>query len=568
MMLEVYPRLLLVEDDPNDAAMVLAALVEGGVSAETHRIANATALVSCLGDATWDLVITDCRLHGFGGREVLALVQEFAGDLPVIVVSASVGEEVAASMMRQGARDFVSKTNLSRLAPAVQRELREARARAARRLAEQRAWRLAFRDPVTELPNRNGLIDHIARALATASAPTAVVSLELRELSEIRNTVGPRQLDVFLRSAAFRFAGVARHPATLGHVESGTFAVCLPGATSEGAVRVAEGMLRALDLPLHDGSVRVRLCASAGVAVHPEHGGTADILLRRAAVAAELARREGRGIGIYDRHADGFHQARLDLVTDLWGAAERGELRLEYQPSVTPHNGRMVRAEALLRWQRPRVGSVAPPDFIPLAERSGSIRDLTPWVLNEAIHHCVAWRRYGLDAGVAVNLSAMGIHVPGLAGRIRDLLAEAGLPPEQLTVELTEGGLARNPEGAANTLRDLRELGVRAAIDGYGAGTSSLAYLRDLPVSALKIDRSFLREGLGDRRDVSIVRSTVMLAHQLDLSVVAQGVEDAQTYAVLGGLGCDEVQGFHLARPMSPAEMLRWYEGRSGGKKS
>jgi EAL domain-containing protein (putative c-di-GMP-specific phosphodiesterase class I)/GGDEF domain-containing protein len=551
-------RVLLVETDDLLADAVTDALGSEGSDVHVERIETATALVSQLGEATWDMVVTNHRLNGFGAHEVLALVREFGGDLPVIVVAGEVGGEIAAELMRAGASDLVSANNLARLPVALRRERDEAGQRRGRRVADQRAWRLAFRDPVTELPNQHGMVDRIARALLVPTAPTSVIWLELVDIADIRNTIGARQLDVLLRNAVFRFSGIVRTPATLAHLSTGTFAVCLPGHDVASALPVAASLVRSLANPVCDGSMRARFHAHAGVAAAPADGDSADTLLRRAAVAAAVAKRRAQPVFRYDSECDPFTQERLAVVTDLWGAAERGELRLEFLPAVDLPARNTVSAEALVRWRRPGKGLLFPCDFIPIAERSGSIREITRWVIQEAVAACATWQSDGIPLGVAVNLSTAGIHEPGIVEIIEQALQVHGLPPTSLTVELTESGVMRDPKVATQVLGSLHALGVRSAIDDFGTGYSCLAHLRNLPVHALKIDRSFLQGGLADPQDRNIVQSTVNLAHQLGLSVVAEGVESEATLELVSSLGCHRAQGHHIARPLHRRSLGPW----------
>lgn len=550
-------RILIVEDSAADAELMIGALQAEGLVAHFNRVETAAEIVHALEFAHYDLVLADNRLPTLDGAEIVALIRNGGRDVPVIIVSGTIGEEQAAALMKAGASDFINKANLARLAPAIEREIRESRDRSARRALEAEVWRLAYFDAVTDLPNRNLLSDRITRDLATGR-PVAVIYLELHRFPEIRNTLGCRQLDEVLRFAARRLAAIPSPEITLAHIAPDTFALSCPRTDAADAASLAGRLLATLIDPGTDGVLRMCLGGAAGIAVSPDHGETADALIRRAGIAAEAARLAGTPVELYDLDADVFTARRLDLINDLWTAADRGEFELHFQPQVNLRQRKTVGVEALLRWRRPGTGSGSPEMFIPIAEQSGSIRPITTWVLGRALQECAAWRKRGISPRVSVNVSGVSLLDAAFTRLVSDQLAKFDLPSAALALEITEGALMRDPRGARTTLEQLRDLGVRVVIDDYGAGYSSLSYLKHLPVSALKIDKSFLRGDFYDQRDVSIVRSTIGLAHNLGVSVVAEGIEHGATLERLERLGCDEGQGFHIARPMPAADLGHW----------
>jgi EAL domain-containing protein (putative c-di-GMP-specific phosphodiesterase class I) len=292
---------------------------------------------------------------------------------------------------------------------------------------------------------------------------------------------------------------------------------------------------------------------SIGIALNPEHGADSDVLLRRADVAMYVAKRSGRGFATYSPDQDQHSPERLALVSELRRAIESDELMLVYQPKVSLRTSRCVGVEALIRWNHPQRGLIPPDQFIPLAEQTGLIKNLSQWVLNSALRQASEWQTQGVAVPIAVNLSMRDLHDPDLPDTVGALLKRWQVIPAHLMVEITENGLMADPARALQTISGLRVMGIRIAIDDFGTGYSSLAYLKRLPVDELKIDRSFVRDLATDEDDLAIVRSTLTLGHDLGLSIVAEGIEDAGTWDLLRRLGCDVAQGYFIGRPLSAA---------------
>jgi EAL domain-containing protein (putative c-di-GMP-specific phosphodiesterase class I) len=271
-----------------------------------------------------------------------------------------------------------------------------------------------------------------------------------------------------------------------------------------------------------------------------------------------VAKRGSSGYIVYSPDQDEHGSDRLAFIAELRAAIDRDELVLHYQPKVSLKTGRCVRAEALVRWNHPVRGLIPPDQFVPLAEQTGLIKPLTRWVLGAALRQCRAWRDSGFDLPVAVNLSMLNLHDPELTESVAELLVACGVPPAFLKVEVTESAIMSDPERALETLRCLRGMGVAVAIDDFGTGHSSLNYLKHLPVEDIKLDRSFVREMRVDESDFAIVRSTVQLAHSLDLRVIAEGVEDEETWDLLAALGCDAAQGYYMSRPLPAEDLESW----------
>jgi EAL domain-containing protein (putative c-di-GMP-specific phosphodiesterase class I) len=338
--------------------------------------------------------------------------------------------------------------------------------------------------------------------------------------------------------------------------------VLLPSCPSPTrAQRIARTLVAALGSPIGLDGLTLVLEASAGVAVHPDHAMDAEGLLRRADVAMYQAKRDRSGVEVYEVTRDANTPDRLGLLGDLRRALDSGDVELHYQPKVR-FDGQVAGLEALVRWVHPERGRVSPEEFITIAETSGLMPQLTEYVLDTALAQIARWRRMGLDVPVAVNVSPRDVHSPGFAGAVAARLARHQVPPGSLQLEITEHVLLEDPQRAADTLNGLTGHGVKMSLDDFGTGYSSLVHLRRLPVSELKIDRSFVARLVVDSEDAEIVRCTIDLAHSLGLLVVAEGVEDDETWERLRDLHCDAVQGWLVAAAMPAEETTRWLRAR------
>ena len=422
-----------------------------------------------------------------------------------------------------------------------------------RAAAEDR--QLAVTDELTGLGNRRLFAEACAAALEQPGR-TALLLVDLDRFKEVNDALGHSVGDRLLRELGPRLVARMRAGETIARLGGDEFGVLVPGGGDPEAV--AARIAGALDEPFHIAGVDVQLAASIGIAVAPDHGTDAEVLLRKADVAMYEAKRTGAGLLTYTPAADRNTRERLQTATDLRRALERSELVCHYQPQVDLATGLVTGAEALVRWVHPERGVLSPAHFLRLAEQLGLMRPLTEIVLTSALAACRDWATAGTPIGVSVNLTADGLLDRRLVGRLAELLDAAGLPSKQLTLEVTEESLLGDPDRVRRTMLALRVLGVEISIDDYGAGYSSLAYLRELPVDELKLDRALVMPLERDPRAAAIVASTIDLAHALGVRLVAEGVEDEAALTALRRLGCDRVQGFHLARPMRGEEIPAW----------
>ncbi|ARP72471.1 bifunctional diguanylate cyclase/phosphodiesterase [Streptomyces pluripotens] len=422
-----------------------------------------------------------------------------------------------------------------------------------------------LRDLLTGLPNRQWLLERIWTALDDAErigARAALMLIDLDRFRSVNDTLGHLAGDRLLLQIADRLRLALPRGAEAARLGGDEFAVLLPVADSTtSATRAARSLVTALSSPLDLDGLTLVLEASAGVAVFPDHALDAEGLLRRADVAMYQAKRDRTGVEAYESKRDSNTPDRLGLLGDLRRALEANDVELHYQPKVR-FDGQVAGLEALVRWVHPERGKVPPDEFIAIAESSGLMPYLTEYVLETALAQVARWRAQGLRVPVAVNVSPRDVHTPGFAGSVAARLARHGVPAGALQLEITEHVLLEDPQQAADTLAGLTGHGVKMSLDDFGTGYSSLVHLRRLPVSELKIDRSFVARLAVDTEDAEIVRCTVDLAHSLGLLVVAEGVEDDETWERLRDLGCDAVQGWLVAAAMPPEETTAWLRAR------
>ncbi len=423
---------------------------------------------------------------------------------------------------------------------------------------EQRITHLAYHDALTGLPNRINLEQQIAKAVTLAHGGVeqlAVLMIGVNRFKEINDTLGHPIGDRLLVSLGQRLRAATSISDTVGRLGGDEFVVVLRGADANAAAKLASGIIEEVTKPIALDTMELYPDVSIGIAVYPMHGHTAEDLLRRADIAMHDAKNGDVGLSVYAVGRDALYLRRLSLIGDLRRAAEHGELVVHYQPKLSLGNDRIEHVEALVRWQHPTRGFIQPDEFIPLAEHSGSIRLITEWMLRTVISQCRAWSDQGHDVGIAINISAIDLSSGKLPSTVRRLLSEAGVDAGRLVLEITESAVMRDATQSLEMLRELKACGVRLAIDDFGTGQSSLSHLKRMPVDEIKIDKSFVMGMADDSGDAVIVRSTIELGHNMGLSVVAEGVENARALRMLSEYDCDMAQGFLISRPIAEPEM-------------
>jgi diguanylate cyclase (GGDEF)-like protein/PAS domain S-box-containing protein len=420
----------------------------------------------------------------------------------------------------------------------------------------------ALHDVLTDLPNRVLLLDRLEQAILASNrqgTSLALVIMDLDRFKEVNDTFGHHIGDQLLMQVGPRLRNQIRASDTVARLGGDEFAILLPSIPdAESAIATGKKLVRALEAPFIVEEHAFEIGASIGIALFPDHGNDAATLMRRADVAMYIAKQSNSGYAVYSAEQDGNSPTRLALMSELRFGIDHSQLVLHYQPKVHLTSGAFTQVEALVRWRHPAHGLMPPDEFIPLAERTGLILPLTTWVLNESLAQVHAWRNRGMNLGVAVNLSGRCLQDSTLVDWIMEALHRWRVDPELLRLELTESSIMSDPERVTKVLTRLRGMSVQLSIDDFGTGYSSLSHLRMLPVDEIKIDKSFVVDMLTNPSDEAIVHSTIQLCQNLGRQVVAEGVESEATYQRLRELGCDQAQGFHLARPMSGDAIMEW----------
>jgi diguanylate cyclase (GGDEF)-like protein len=419
----------------------------------------------------------------------------------------------------------------------------------------------ALHDALTELPNRTFLRERMHQAILGAQGDyqsIALIMLDLNRFKEINDTLGHHTGDRLLQQVGSRLTRLIRQTDTVARLGGDEFAILLPNMQESKVLDMAAKIHQALEQVYEVDDHALYVGASLGVAIYPQHCSNPETMLQHADVAMYMAKRSNDGIAVYDIEKDQHSIGQLSLLSELRLALDSDGLDLHYQPKISLHDNAVVGVEALLRWNHPRWGKVRPDKIVPLAEQTGLIKPLTQWVLNKALRQCHTWRQNGLDLKISINLSVWDLHDSMLDVKIRDALNRWQIPPNWLQVEITESAMMADPARAREVLSRLDEMDVEISVDDYGTGFSSLAYLKQLPVDMLKIDKSFVMDMGLDENDAIIVRSTIDLAHNLGLKVIAEGVEDKDTYDLLTILGCDFIQGYYAKEPVAADVLEAW----------
>ena len=439
-----------------------------------------------------------------------------------------------------------------------------------RKKAELELERKTLYDSLTDLPNRILLLDRLDQAIRTGqrfTTPVALLVMDLDRFKVVNDELGHASGDQLLIEVATRLRADLRDQDTVARLGGDEFAIILPGTDERGARRVAEKVTNALRRPFEIQNHAHEIGVSIGIAISPTHGDHVDAILRCADVAMYQAKRSASGVAVYSGAVELEGTDQLALVADLRRTLDRHELDVVYQPIVSLQTGTPIGVEALARWRHPERGPVDPARFIPLAERTGLVRPLFATVLAKTIAQAAAWRAERLFLQVAVNLSIGNLLDPELTTTVGDALRHGGAGPESLALEITESMLMADPERAMTTLGSLQRLGVQLAIDDFGVGYSSLAYLQKLPAYGVKIDRTFVDRMTKDHGSAEIVKLIIQLGHSLGMTVTAEGVENRPTWEALSALHCDAAQGYFVARPMVGEAIVSWM-GRDHATKS
>ncbi len=555
-------HVLIAEDSENDAMLLVRELRQGGYEPAFARVETREAMLAKLKQKDWDIVFADYTMPQFNAFEALRLLQETGLDLPFIIVSGTIGEDRATLAMKAGAHDYILKDNMNRLVPAVERELREAKNRRERKQAEKTIHRMAFYDTLTDLPNRTLFRNEAQQAIQSGireGRPVALLMMDLRRFKEVNDTLGHQRGDQLLQQVGTRLREAMFESDMVARLGGDEFGVLLPKMAAVADIRiVAKKILHVLEAPFVIEDVPIVVEASIGAVIAPEHGTDADMLLQHADVAMYHAKDTGASYALYDPARDPHNPRRLAQMAELRQAIEGDQLQLYYQPKIALATGKMIGAEALIRWQHLKNGMIPPDQFITSAENTGLIKPLTDWVMNTGLRQCADVLANGALQHLAINISVRSLHDLRFPNVVDKFLKARGIPPEKLILEVTESAFMVDLQRAVETLAVLNHMGVMISIDDFGTGFSSLNRIKKLPIHEIKIDKSFVIDMISDENDLSIVRSIIELGHNLGLKVVAEGVESKAILDSLAALGCDYCQGYYISYPLPHARFMAW----------
>ncbi len=565
MLIKEQPiSMLVVDDSEDDAFLLFSELASRGARVDYKRVDSAPDMGRALESGDWDLIICDHSMPGFDALTALEVLKQSGKDIPFIIYSGHISDQTAYTAMGEGVNDYIQKGNYARLIPVIERELKGAAARSAVRQADTRIMELAYFDKLSKLPNHNYFCARVTECIAECEAlgkgPCGTLFyIDLDRFLRINSSFGYEAGNVILRQAAERLKECAAESgAILARFGGDEFGIYYPGLAEREAVQnFAAWLKQAFEAPFTHGGIELYLTSSIGIALVPEDGRQVyDLLMNAETAMANAKRGGGNGFRFYVREMNATSAERIAMESELRHAIERDELFLQFQPCVDAVTLQTIGVEALVRWRHPDRGLIPPDRFIPIADESGLIVDIGEWVLQQACRQARAWHDQGYgDLSISVNVSAVQFGQPRLLDVVKRALADSGLRPQALTLEITESVIMHDAESAVGMLRALKHMGVRLSIDDFGTGYSSLSYLRRFPIDILKIDKSFVSSLGVNEEDSAIVHTIMALAKSLRLMTIAEGVETARQVELLQKAQCDRFQGFHFSRPVDIDEL-------------
>ena len=557
---------LLVEDSEDDALLLHRELQRGGYQPAIERVDNIDELALALKRPDWDVIITDHNLPGFSSELAMRMIRETGFDIPVIIVSGSIGEEAAVRAMKAGASDYIMKGNMARLAPAIERELREAEVRRQQRDAEQTIRHLAFYDPLTQLPNRRLLMDRLEHALLASTRSKhfgALLYLDMDYFKNLNDTKGHQYGDLLLQQVAERLKSAVREEDTVARLGGDEFVIMLENLDQNAdhaaiqAKQVGDKVVAILNEPSTLNGYEYYPSCSIGIALF--HGDTSqlDTLLTQADTSMYEAKKSGRNtLKFFDPSMQKALEEHVELENALRQALGKEQFKLHYQIQVDKR-GRPLGAEALIRWHHPDKGPISPLEFIPLAEESGLIDQIGQWVLESGCRQIKSWENcpFRGQLTISVNVSAFQFIQPNFVETVQKTAERIGINPCKLKLELTESMVLKNVDDAIAKLHQLRTSGFVLSLDDFGTGYSSLSYLRQLPFNEIKIDRSFIERATSNDNDAFMVHIMISMGHKFGMEVIAKGVETQEQRELLESLNCTRYQGYLFGKPLAISEL-------------
>jgi len=572
------PNILIIDDDEQIRGLLTAVLVD---NYECHAAASAEEALKELGSKTFDLVLSDIDMGGMSGLELVPHVHSVSPDTVVVMISGHNEIETAIQAMRAGAFDYIAKPlDLRHVEAAIERALSHNRLLKDKQrykeqleiLLEQRTAevdRLAYYDTITQLPNRTLFEDRLAQAVAVAKSENqtfGVLFISFDQFKKVNDTLGHESGDYLLCEFAKRLKSCVGETDTVARFGTDEFAVLqTPIEDAKEIVETIGSLSQVLKFAFEVRDQELFATASVGVSLFPHDADDAQTLLKNAGAALYKAKRSGgANYQFYTADMHSLASRRLALETKLRRALQNEEFLIHYQPRVSVDSLAITGVEALVRWLDPQLGLVPPAEFIPLAEDTGLIVPIGEWVLRNACEQAKRWQDVGFaPIQMAVNISARQFQEQDLSETVIRILDETHLAPQHLELEVTESAIMQNAEFAAGVLERFKGMGIKISIDDFGTGYSSLASLKRLPIDALKIDRSFVRDATTEPDDASLVMAIITLAHNLRLKVIAEGVETEEQLRFLHLLRCDEIQGFLFSKPLPAESFVRLLDSQA-----
>ncbi len=557
---------LLIEDNPGDARLINEMLEEEPKSAFRMRHADRLSRgLELLSQKDTELVLLDLSLPDSHGLETFSKVYAHSPKVPIIVLSGNDDQQLALYAVKSGAQDYLVKGKIDRelLLKAMQYSIE-------RKRYQEELERQANYDALTGLPNRHLFHDRLRQAVFAqrSTKSIAVVFIDLDHFKVINDSLGHNFGDEVLRHVGERLMSAVRDGDTVARLGGDEFVLILSDQTREDVIfRTMRRLIGKVSDPITIGDRELNITCSAGISLYPQDGPDVQTLLKNADAAMYRAKAQGRNnFQFYTAEMNELANERLSMEQSLRRAIDRDELLLHYQPRLNLRTGEVDGVEALVRWQHPVRGLVLPDRFIPLAEETGLIVPIGEWVLRTACEQGSAWKRAGFHPVISVNLSARQLWAGGLVRLVGDVIASTGMT-EHLELELTESMVMHDAENVIATMQALKALGVRLSVDDFGTGYSSLSYLKRLPLTALKIDGSFVRDITSGGPDEGLIaKAIISLGHSLHLKVVAEGVETAEHRKFLEDHECDEIQGYLVSRPVAAAECQKFFRAAAPAK--
>ncbi len=552
-------KILIVDDSEDDAVLIERELRRGGLQAVCKRVDSAGTMSEAIMSQTWDVVVTDHNMPGFSSQDALNIVKQYALDVPFIIVSGSIGEDIAVEAMKSGAHDYIMKDNLIRLMPAIERELREAEIRCARRRAEETVQHLAYHDALTGLVNRAEFEYRLKKVFMRCrdeKTIAALLYLDLDQFKIVNDTCGHLAGDQLLCQIASLLKSKLRKVDTLARIGGDEFGILLENCTTESAYSVASSLTEVVDdfrFVWRDHTFRIGL--SIGMVPIDANSASPTSILSAADAACYTAKESGRNrVHVYTEHDNELarRQGEMQWVEKISLAIEQNRFALYRQPIKSlADQDEALHYELLLRMYSPKGEIIMPGSFIPAAERYNMMGVLDNWVLHTALSWLAVNRQQVIDSGTfyTINLSGHTLGDEETLSFIVTMIEEQDLPADRICFEVTETAAIANFSNALNFINTLKLKGCRFALDDFGSGLSSFAYLKNLPVDYLKIDGSFVRDISYDNTDQAIVKSIIEIGHTLGLKTIAEFVENNEILSLLEGMGVDYVQGYAIGKP-------------------